>query len=256
MGVKIHPWSLQFIYMKMGLVLLCLGLFFTIATQTKANIMTNDSYELQPYFLDRVNLRVPNNNQAIQEDIAPQSEEKQSEATAYIIEIGFSYAKNQLPYSVFISSDLLNFGNLIPGEPIIRNALYETNSNSLAGYSILLQENRALSSQNDQFIPDTACDTGTCTEVVPAVWKNPLTYGFGYRCDSLSGTGCLNHFENRENFKRLPSKAENEKMQPTIDTYLIGTNNVYQFTYKVNISPGLVGNEYQNTIKYIILPYY
>jgi len=236
-----------------------LVLFLTCTNQTFSETMVNEKYKIQPNFLDRVNLRIPGVPDGTAAPTGQTEEflEDQAPSTRYTIEIGFPYAKNQLPYVAGVTTDLVSFGNLIPGEAIKRTLQYQIEANSLAGYTVYTQENYALTSKNATTINDTKCDTGQCTQEIADEWKNPLTYGFGYRCDSLKGMGCSEGFLNSDqDFKQFPSALEKEDPVATIDSYLLGTNYYYQLTYKVNISPNQTGLSYQNISKYILLSYY
>jgi len=236
---------------------LILVLFLTYASQTFSETMINEQYRIQPNFLDRINLRLPGTGSPSTRQPESLLDEDQTPTTRYTVEIGFPYAQNQLPYIAALTTDLISFGNLIPGEPIKRTLQYQIKANSLAGYTMYIQENQALTSKNANIINDTKCDTGQCTQDIADEWKNPLTYGYGYRCDTLKGLGCSQDFANsRQAFKQFPSALEKEDPVSAINSYLLGTNYYYQITYKINISPNQTGFEYQNISKYILLSYY
>jgi hypothetical protein len=103
-------------------------------------------------------------------------------------------------------------------------------------------------------IPDTTCDSGTCNESTAAEWINLTTYGFGYRCDNISGSDCSTDFANPSYYKHFASSETGETMQPVMTGGNIGSDISSQITYKINISAAQEAGIYQNSITYIAIP--
>lgn len=157
-----------------------------------------------------------------------------------------------LPSLRFTISNLtVNFGELNPGEPILRANTVKISNSSSYGYTINAKENHPMRSINSE-IADTTCDSGTCTETSANAWTSPLTYGFGYRCDNISGTGCNSQFSQRSFYKQFANTEANETAQ-NVAAGSWGESEV-QITYKVNIAQSQKPGDYENIINYIAAP--
>lgn len=155
-----------------------------------------------------------------------------------------------------ISPDLIDFGALVAGDPILRTAEIRIKKTN-ASYNLFSVENHPLSSLFDaeNQIPNTTCDNGTCNENLADTWSNPLTYGFGYRCDDLNGKACADDFSN-DYFAYKSFTDQKQDQNPKLILQLINTAFEYKgvITYKVNISPVQKNTSYQNETTYILLP--
>lgn len=175
--------------------------------------------------------------------------------TNYKVRAGFQYIYSVIPFTFSISSIEINFGTLIPGESITRTNNLTVSNGSAFGYQVTSSENnppRKLSTKED--IPDTTCDSGNCTETTAATWANPLTYGFGYRCDNLLSTDCASDFSTSTYYKQFANLEKLETPQIVMSSANVGRNKQAQITYKVNISGTQPAGQYQNMIRYIATP--
>ncbi|MBI4091723.1 MAG: hypothetical protein HY427_00755, partial [Candidatus Levybacteria bacterium] len=87
-----------------------------------------------------------------------------------------------------------------------------------------------------------------------AAWTSPLTYGFGYRCDNVSGSDCSSAFATTNFYKQFASEEAVEPAQVVMSTSNVGRNRQGKITYKINISASQPAGIYQNVIKYIATP--
>lgn len=175
--------------------------------------------------------------------------------TNYKVRAGFQYIKSIIPFSFSISNLFVDFGTLNPGEPITRTGTLTVSNGSAQGYQVTAIENhplRVLSTGID--IPDTTCDGGSCTETTSAAWSSLLTYGFGYRCDNLSGTDCASGFSTGTYYKQFANLAAGETARSVMTGTNVGRGRQVQITYKVNISASQAPGTYQTIIKYIATP--
>lgn len=175
--------------------------------------------------------------------------------TNYKVRAGFQYIYSIIPFTFSISSIEINFGALTAGEPITRTNNLTVSNGSAFGYQVTASENnalRVLSTGED--IPDSTCDSGTCTETTAAAWTSPLTYGFGYRCDNLSGTDCSSDFATSTFYKQFADLEKNETPQVVMSSLNVGKSRQIQITYKVNISATQPAGGYQNIVRYIATP--
>lgn len=179
-----------------------------------------------------------------------------SEGVNFKVKAGFENLASTLPFSISVSSDVVDFGALTPTNPVIRTVDLEINSLTVYGYSVIVFENNPLAiiaSDNKTFISDTACDNGICDTQNAAQWTNTLTYGFGYRCDNLSGADCDNSFANLNFYRHFPDITNNDDPQSVMAS--VGSNNKRaRISYKVNIPGTQLQGTYNNVITYIGVP--
>jgi hypothetical protein len=173
----------------------------------------------------------------------------------YKVRAGFQYIKSIIPFSFAISSLFIDFGPLTPGAPVIRTNNLTISNGSAYGYNVLALENHPLrANASGVSIPDTTCDTGTCNEQSSAAWVNLTTFGFGYRCDNVSGTDCQSGFASATDFKHFASSESAELAQPIMQGINVGRNIESQVTYKVNVSAVQPAGQYENSITFIAVP--
>jgi hypothetical protein len=164
--------------------------------------------------------------------------------------------KTDKPFSIWLSSNIVNFGDLIPTNPIIRNVDLSIENPPIHGYSVFAYENEPLKSNsptNKMLIPNTTCDNGQCSAQNASEWTNVLTFGFGYRCDNLIGTNCDRSFASHNFYKRFPNLVNNDTLQ-TIMSGIESKNIKARISYKVNISKAQKPGKYTNVITYIAVP--
>lgn len=228
--------------------LLVLFIILNFRFQVNAQSMKNDEY----------NITIENNLNLIEaKNIKINKEELKAgiyQEKDYILQIGYHSSKNTNPFTFEIDNNLIQYGPLIPGEPILRSNLLTINSDNYS-YSILAQQNHQLSDQEKNLlIPDTTCDNGICSEKEAFEWSNPLTYGFGFRCEAKSKSGCETDFEKPQSFRQFANYEKGELPIPIINQDQLNTTQTHRIIYKTNVSLLQEKGIYQNTIKYIAIP--
>ncbi|MBI5044689.1 MAG: hypothetical protein HZC02_02080 [Candidatus Levybacteria bacterium] len=175
--------------------------------------------------------------------------------TNFKVRAGFQYVYSIIPFSFTISTLEINFGTLIPTNPVTRTNVLTLSNGSANGYSVLAYENHALLIPGSgRMIPDTSCDAGTCTQITAAAWTSSLAYGFGYRCDNLSGTDCSTDFSTGTFYKQFANDSDGETAQAVMRGVNVGRSKQVQITYKANISATQPPGEYTNQIIYLAIP--
>lgn len=222
-------------------------LFFLVSNRAFAQSMTNDIYKLEP--------GKPSTPSESNQAQKPQQNDTKNE-TNYTIHEGFPLLKSSLPFTFSLSSLTVNFGMLNAGEPITRTSTISISNPSSYGYQIVTFENHPLKTSTGQEIPDTTCDLGSCTQTYSSEWINPLTYGFGYRCDNLTGFDCARGFENKTAYKQFANLEASEKPQTIMSSQNSGKDKKIQTIFKINIPGTQVSGLYQNEISYIAIPNY
>ncbi len=159
------------------------------------------------------------------------------------------------PFIFSISQTLIDYGILSTTNPVSRTNILTLYNAFPNGYSVTLFENHSLTNQASlSTIPDTTCDTGTCSEQNPAPWNNILTYGFGYRCDNASNiTACSNDFYNSNYYKQFPNISNSQIPQILMSGANIGDAKA-RITYKVNVSRTQTIGFYNNAITFVATP--
>lgn len=175
--------------------------------------------------------------------------------TNYTVRAGFQYVYSLIPFRFSISGLTIDFGALTPTNPVTRTNSLTISIGTANGYTVRAYENHALlRNETGSLIPDTTCDTGLCTDTTSAAWSNTLTYGFGYRCDNVTGTDCATGFTTSTFYKQFANDTYSESPVPVMAGSNVGKNKSVQITYKVNISGTQPPGEYTNQIIYLAIP--
>lgn len=173
----------------------------------------------------------------------------------YKIQVGFENFDSELPLSFSVSESLIDYGQLLPTDPVSRVNILSVSSPTATGYTVQQYQNHSLKQNSSGvFIPDTTCDNGICTDKIAQPWNGTLTYGFGYRCDSVSQSvskdknACDKDFSDPNSYKEF-SKDDSPQL------VLAGNkDSSAQITYKVNISGTQNPQFYNNAITFLAVP--
>ncbi|OGH17977.1 MAG: hypothetical protein A3C22_00980 [Candidatus Levybacteria bacterium RIFCSPHIGHO2_02_FULL_37_10] len=212
---------------------LFIGLFLSIAN---GQSMSNNDYIIKTENLDTA----PNTHPVRNNEVKP-SMQKPKE-----------HIPSSAPFSVALSSDIVDFGALSPTNPIIRTVDLTVSNIPSYGYSVLAFENNALKN-NKIFIPNATCDSGECSHEIAGEWINPLSFGFGYRCDNVIGRDCGSSFFNSNFYKHFADISNSQTPQSVMVSAESGNRSV-RLSYKVNISGTQTQGVYNNIITYIAVP--
>ncbi len=234
---------MKFIFITLIFLLLILW-----PTQVSAATLSNPSYNLDLNTNGTVREPTPI-KENVSENVVTNSSAKIIKGDNYIAYLSYEEDNSNLPLLISISSDSLNFGNVKPGESVIRTHSLTVLPGFSNGYEVLSYEDHALLEDNVN-IPDTSCDSGSCTQVLADTWSVPLTYGFGYRCDNVKGSSCDTQF-GRAYYKRFANQELGETAVKIISS---SRNTQSILSYKINISGSQTLKGYQNTIYHILTP--
>lgn len=225
--------------------LLFTTLFLSTHTPVFASIMSNSNLQLDTSPSNSLPIVQPQNNNPI--NTIPNSINSNQNIQKGNSSLG---VLSQGSLSVQTSQSLLDFNEIMPGEPIIRSFNIQVGGQAIPQFEILGYEDTPLSSNNNVTIPDTSCDDGTCTPYNGSPWKTSLTFGFGYRCD-IQTNGCGQSFSDPDVYKPFTHGAFN-----AVPIFSGNTNDNDQltFTLKVNIPGTQPLTQYTNTISLLVLP--
>jgi hypothetical protein len=172
--------------------------------------------------------------------------------TNFKVRAGFQYISSIIPFSFTISQTDINFGSISPTVAVVRSNNLTVSNGSAFGYTVTASENHPLLvASSGQMIPDTSCNSGACNTTTAALWNDPNTFGFGYRCDNFSGSDCDSQFATVNFYKPF---AASPSAVAVMSSTNVGRNRQTQITYKLNISNTQAAGFYTNTINYIATP--
>lgn len=170
----------------------------------------------------------------------------------YKVRAGFQYIYTLYPFSFTISQTSIDFGTISPANPVIRTNILTVNNQSAGGYIVTSSENHPmLVPSSGSMIPNTTCDNGLCSPSSATAWTSSLTYGFGYRCDNVSGTDCVTDFSTSTFYKPFSASPSATTVMNGVNA---GKNKQSQITYKVNVSATQPAGAYSNLVTYIATP--
>lgn len=228
---------------------------FLSLRSASAQTMSNDNYIIKMQGFNAISGETSGENYKLRSTVGDLSPVV-SEGVNFKVRTGFENLASNLPFSILLSSNLVDFGVLSPTNPIIRTVDLGINSLTVYGYSVLVFENEPLSTippSDKLIIPDTTCDFGACSTENAAQWTNTLTYGFGYRCNNITGADCDSSFAKPNFYKHFPDITNNDDPQSLMTG--IGSNNkLIRISYKVNIPGTQTQGTYNNVITYIAVP--
>ena len=234
------------------------SLFFIHPSSANALTMSNNNYILHTS-LEEAGGKSASPNYRLGQCLGQTAPGRETEPN-YTVRAGFEYTNTSSAaassiFSFSVSQPLIDFGPLSATNPVTRTTILTVSTGTPHGYSVLASEDHALSTNTLALaVPDTTCDSGTCSEALANPWTNTLTYGLGYRCDNIAGTDCSLSFSDTSAFKQFANSSSGKKPQVLMSNNAFVANTKAQITYKVNISGTQAAGIYSNTITYIATP--
>lgn len=197
-------------------------------------------------------------------DTVGQNAPGQYDSTGYVLKAGFQYLyETNIPFSFRIDDLDLSFGILTPQIGSTVTNIITISTPTGHGYDILAIENHPLRTLNNQAtIPDTKCNSGTCSESVSGVWTTNSIYGFGFNAIGINssmvatGVGTSNYFTDSTYFRQFADASANETAQILMSEGTPVKDHSAKITYKVNISSIQSAGLYENAINFIAIPKY
>ncbi len=172
--------------------------------------------------------------------------------TNFKVRAGFQYISSIIPFSFTISQTNIDFGSISPTIAVVRSNNLTVSNGSAFGYTVTASENHPLLvASSGQMIPDTTCNSGACNTTTAALWNDPGAFGFGYRCDNVSGSDCDSQFSTANFYKPF---AASPSAIAVMSSTNVGRSRQAQITYRLNISNTQAAGIYTNTINFIATP--
>lgn len=172
--------------------------------------------------------------------------------SSYFVGGGFQYIYQIDRFSFRISKLGIDLGTLTPG-------IHHTDAHNIAittgggsGYTVYAYEAHPLRNQlTPDIIPDTTCDSGTCSHTTAGVWIDTDIPGFGY---SLSGDDIPGDFTDSTYFRSFADFSNGDPMQVMMSSNNVANNRTATVTYKAGVSGNQAGGNYETNIVFIAVP--
>jgi hypothetical protein len=238
------------------LLLTTLYLLLNTSPTALAQTMSNAEYIIQMGNLNSISGKPTGSGFALS-FTAGQTGNGLYSGTNFKVRAGFQYISSIIPFRFSIDSNFIDFGIISPTTPVLRTNLLTVSNGSAFGYQVTASQNHNLRDNNyGNEIPPTACgDSGpSCTPTAAGPWTQPLTYGFGYRCDNQTGTDCDTQFLPPTYADYYKPFAASPSAVAVMSGVTVGRSKVAQITYKLNISGSQPAGLYTNVINYIATP--
>ena len=221
------------------------------------NISLAQTFDSASYHIDFGNFNMTSGRKSSTNytltDTVGQNAPGRYDTSGYVLKAGFQYLYDSgIPLSFEISNIDLNFGSLTPniGSTVTNTLTISTPTGH--GYDILAIANNPLKSPGST-IPDTKCDSGSCSESVSGIWTNNSTYGFGF---NANGDGTSSYFTNSTYFRQFADNSSGETAKVLMSEPTRVKDHSALITYKINISPLQAAGTYENSINFIAVPKY
>ena len=182
-------------------------------------------------------------------------------STNYRVRAGFQYINSIIPFSFSISNISINFGEVLPQDPQTRTATITVKAGGAGGYAVKAQEIHPLKLvSGNATIPNTTCDSGTCTRTQAGLWTQNTTQGFGF---NMSGDDVPSDFANSNYFRPFADLSASEDPAIIMSKNQVTwnyPNNTWPWesqatiTYKVNILGGQEAGTYTTVIRFSAIP--
>ena len=221
------------------------------------NISLAQTFDSASYHIDFGNFNMTSGKKSSTNytltDTVGQNAPGRYDTAGYVLKAGFQYLyESGIPLSFEISDTDLNFGSLTPniGSTVTNTLTISTPTGH--GYDILAIANHPLKYLSST-IPDTKCDSGSCSESVSGVWTNNSTYGFGF---NANGNGTSSYFTNSTYFRQFADNSLGETAKILMSESTRVKDHSALITYKINISSLQAAGTYENSINFIAVPKY
>lgn len=235
----------------LAIFILTVSLCYFVTAKVSAQTMSSNNYQIR---LGNFNMTSGFKSSASYNltDTVGQTAASFFSSTGYHVKAGFQYIYTLYNFSFSLSSLAINL-TLLPDT-------FSSSSHTLTvsapgqGYGVTAYEvNKLTLSGGSSTIPDTTCDSGTCTETSADVWTTPTNNGFGY---NVTGNDVASDFISSSYFRPLPDASLGESPATIMTTSAAGKNRTATVTYRVSPSGSQDAGTYSTQIVYIATPVY
>lgn len=236
-------------------VLLLCTMYYALCTAPPvvAETMQSNSYILRQGNLNMTSGLKSSSSYSLTDTVGQTAAEFFS-SNGYHVKAGFQYMYTLYDFSFSISNLAIALGTLTPNT-------FATGSHTLTvttpgqGYSVTAYEvNRLQNASNPlDFIADTTCNSGSCTDSSAGVWTTATNNGFGY---NVTGDDKASDFTDSTYFRPFPDISLGDTPAVVMTSSNSGKNRTSTVTYQVSIPGSQAAGEYATQIVYIATPVY
>lgn len=175
-------------------------------------------------------------------------------STDYFIGSGFQYIYQIQRFSFSLSKTNIDLGVLTAGSHNTDSHTATITTRGAGGYQVFVYEEQPLTSvASAEIIPNTTCDTGSCTYTTAGVWTNTAVGGFGY---SVTGDNVNPDFIDSTYFKPFADASVSEPMEMIMSSTDLATQESSTITYKAGITGVQAAGQYATNVVFIAVPGY
>lgn len=175
-------------------------------------------------------------------------------SSTYFVGSGFQYIYQIDTFRFEISKTLIDFGELVVDTHTTDSHTLTITTRGAGGYSVYAFEEHPLrQTQGSNEIPDTTCDSGTCTHTTAAVWTNQSIPGFGY---NMSGNDIPAHFIDSTYFKNFADDESADEMQVVMSSNNVANERQATVTYKAGVDNTQASGNYETAVVFVAVPGY
>lgn len=138
-----------------------------------------------------------------------------------------------------------------------KNAAHQltVSTNAASGYAVTAAENDQLGKDGGTtpFIPDTTCDSGTCSQTTSADWATSTNTGFGYsiqNVDAASTAFLYNESARTFSAKQFADLTGSETPQTIFSSSTVANAEDVYVCYRLSVGATQAAGDYENQITY------
>lgn len=173
----------------------------------------------------------------------------ESGSTNYIVQAGFEYVAEIIPFTFTVSNNSIAFGTLSSQVPKTDTTNLTVTSGAAYGYQTTAQADHQLKNiaYVTVFLDDVVGDNEDITHTQEGTWTQNTTYGFGYNLANITGADATF----TSGYRAFADESSSESPVALMSKNGVTKESEVQVTYKVNISAIQEAGNYQNTITYV-----
>ena len=247
---------------QMKLKLLIFFLLFTVHCLLFTNVALAQHFTSSSYIIDWGNFNITSGKKSSTNysltDTVGQNAPGPYTSSGYIVKSGFQYIYDTLNQFTFSIDNLdINLGTLVAGVASTATNTITITTPSGHGYQIMAQYNHPLSLTSGTTIPDTSCDSGSCTPLSSGTWTSASAYGFGFNAIGINssavatGIGTSDYFIDSTYYRPFAATGQTIMSEGSPIK-----NHSARVSYKANISSVQSAGNYQNAIIFTAVPRY
>lgn len=176
------------------------------------------------------------------------------DGNGYVVKSGFQYLYPFDAFSFRISKLAIHLGNLSYGSFNSDSHTLTVDAAGTGGYAVRAHETHPLRLQSGtSTIPDTTCNSGSCSQASAGIWTDPTKPGFGF---NLSGDDVASDFLSNNHFRQFADLSSNETAQTIMMRNSDAVNRNATVMYKVAPKADQAAGLYETQVVYVAVPTY